>query len=98
MMDKLYSVCEPLVEAGWFKWLMGVIILSNPFALAPQVIVAFTAPSVEGISVTMWFIFLGIQTALAFNGIRAKQASVFISMSISVLESLTVIITVIARS
>lgn len=98
MMDWLYNKLSWLVETDWFKWVVSILILLNPIALAPQVWTTMTAPSVEGVSILMWLIFLGIQTALAFNGIRTKDKAVFVSMFLSVLESLTIIIVVLVKS
>ena len=73
------------------------LIFMNPVALAPQVWAALTAPSVEGISLTMWVIFAFIQTAVIFEGIRVRSALMFWSMLISVFQSITIVITVLVR-
>lgn len=97
MMETLHGRLKPLVEARWFEWMMSVVIFANPIAIFPQVLVVFTAPSVEGISLMMWGIFAAIQAAFVFHGIKTKSASVFLSMLVSVLESLTIIVTVLVR-
>lgn len=97
-MEALYNRFKYLVEARWFKIVMDSVIYANPLALAPQVYVAFTAVNVEGISLVMWFIFAVIQIAFAFSGIQTKKLSIFLSMSISFFESITIIIVVLARS
>lgn len=90
-MDLLYVRMKPLVEARWFEVVMSLIIFANPVAIFPQVLVAFTAPSVEGIAAPMWYIFVAIQAALMFHGIKTKSASVFLSMFVSLLESVAII-------
>jgi len=97
VMDFLYSWTKPLTSALWFKRLMSFIIFLNPLALTPQVWSALTAPSIEGISVHMFFAFAAIQTAFVFNGIETRNKSIFISMSISLLESCVIIVTVYIR-
>lgn len=96
-MEKLYQRVSWLVDASWFEKIMSLIIFMNPVALFPQVIVAFTASSVEGIALHMWYLFALIQTAFVFHGIKTKSLSVFLSMLISVIESLAIIIIVTMR-
>jgi hypothetical protein len=80
-----------------FKTVVGALIFLNPVALAPQVWAAFTAPSVEGISLAMWFIFTAIQAAMVLEGIRIRSASIFWSMLISACQSVTIICVVFVR-
>lgn len=98
LMQSLYSIFEPLLEAKWFTSLMSVIIIANPIALAPQVIAVFIAESVAGISLMMWYIFAVIQLAFTFHGIKTKSPAIFISMFLSFLELATVIAVVYIRS
>ncbi len=98
LMNLLYWWCKPLIEARWFEILISLIIFANSIALIPQVVMVFTAPSVEGIAVPMWFIFLAIQSAFTFYGIKVKDASIFFSMFASFLETATIITTVYVRS
>jgi hypothetical protein len=98
LMDMLYNHCKPLVEAKWFTVVMSITIFLNPIAIFPQVWTALTAPSVEGISAGMWFIFVIIQLAFIFHGIKSKSTSMFFSMVISLIETSTIIITVLIRS
>ncbi|MFW0838114.1 MAG: hypothetical protein ACKKL5_03885 [Candidatus Komeilibacteria bacterium] len=97
-MSKLYSIFAGLVEANWFTRVMDITVFLNPIAIAPQLWSVFTAPSVEGVSAGMWFIFAGIQLAFVFQGIKHKSASMFLSMLISLIETSTIIITVLVRS
>lgn len=91
LMNFLYGWLKPLIEARWFEVLMSIIVFANPVAIFPQVIVAFTAPSVGAIAVAMWYIFAVIQLAFVFHGIKTKSASVFLSMFVSFLESVAII-------
>ncbi len=97
IMAWLYLTFKPLVEAKWFVVLMSLIIFANPIAISPQVVIVFTAESVAGIAVFMWYIFAAIQLAFVFYGIKVKSASVFFSMLISFLESITIIVVVCIR-
>ncbi|MCI0533157.1 hypothetical protein L0Y49_02960 [bacterium] len=90
-MDLLHARMKPLVEARWFEVVMSLIIFANPLAIFPQVLIAFTAPSVEGIAAPMWYIFAAIQAAFVFHGIKTKSASVVFSMFVSLLESIAII-------
>ena len=96
-MNFLYERLRPLVEARWFEVVMSLIIFANPLAIFPQLIAVFRAPSVEGIAVGMWCIFAAIQTAFVFHGIKSRSASVFFSMLVSLLETLTIITVVYLR-
>ena len=97
IVDSLNKKIGGLLDHAFFKTVIGALIFMNPVALAPQVWVAFTAPSVEGISLTMWIIFAVIQTAVIFEGIRVRSAPMFWSMLISVLQSTTIIVVVLVR-
>ena len=98
MMNALYSRLESVVEAKWFAVIMSLVIFTNPLAVFPQLLVALTAPDVRAISIAMWFTFATIQLAFVFHGIKTKSASVFLSMLVSFLESVTIIIVVYNRS
>ncbi|KKW27410.1 MAG: hypothetical protein UY69_C0013G0007 [Parcubacteria group bacterium GW2011_GWF1_52_5] len=95
--DVLNGRLQGFLERKFFKTVVAGLIFMNPVALAPQVWTAFTAPSVEGISLTMWVIFAAIQAAVIFEGIRVRSAPMFWSMLISVFQSITIIIVVLAR-
>jgi len=95
--DVLNGRLQGFLERKFFKAVVAGLIFVNPVALAPQVWTAFTAPSVEGISLTMWVIFAAIQTAVIFEGIRVRSAPMFWSMLISVFQSITIIVVVLAR-
>jgi len=96
-MERLYQLLKPLVEANWFKKLMDLTVFLNPVAILPQCLAVFTAPSVEGISIGMWIIFGAIQLAFIFQGVKYKSKSMFLSMLISLVESITIITIVIIR-
>ena len=93
-MEVLYNLFKPLVDSEVFTVIMDIIIYLNPIALAPQVYKVIKAKSVEGISVTMYMIFFLIQLAFVFHGIKTQSSTVFLSMFISMIESLVIMITV----
>ncbi|MFH1916625.1 MAG: hypothetical protein ABIJ21_05140 [Nanoarchaeota archaeon] len=95
--DMLHKRFGSLLDRKGFKRVIGSVLFLNPLALAPQVWTALTAPSIEGISLTMWVIFVVIQIAMVLEGIRVKSSAMFWSMLISVCESITIIIAVFAR-
>jgi len=97
IVDVLNGKLQGILERKFFKTVIASLLFMNPMALAPQVWVAFTAPSIEGISLTMWIIFASIQTAMILEGIRVRSASMFWSMLISAVESATIIVTVLIR-
>ena len=95
--DVLNGKLRGFLEHKFFKALVAGLIFMNPVALAPQVWTAFTAPSVEGISLVMWVIFAAIQTAVIFEGIRVRSAPMFWSMLISVFQNITIVTAVLVR-
>ena len=97
-MNRLYQRFETVVTAQWLTVVINVIIYANPIAILPQLISALTAQNVEGISLSMWYIFGSIQAAFIFQGIKTKTSSIFFSMLISMLESIAIIIIVYIRS
>lgn len=94
LMDLLYARFRPLVESRRFGVVISLTLFANPVAIFPQVLAAFTAPDVNGISALMWYISATIQTAFVFYGIKNKSASMFLLMFVSLLESATIVITV----
>lgn len=98
MINWLYNKSEKVLENKVFTFIVDALIFLNPLALAPQLWTIFRAPSVEGISLLMWVIFSLIQIAMAFEGVHVKSKSMFYSMSISAIESITVIIVVLIRT
>jgi len=95
--DALNRKLRGFLERKFFKTAVGAVIFLSPVAQALQVWTALTAPSVEGISLTMWIIFAAIQTAVIFEGIRVRSVPMFWSMLISVFQSITIAITVLVR-
>lgn len=88
---------QGFLEHKSFKTAIASLIFMNPMALAPQLWTVLTAPSIEGVSLTMWIIFATIQTALVLEGIRVRSVPMFWSMFISACLSATIIITVLIR-
>ncbi|TSD02843.1 MAG: hypothetical protein Athens071416_482 [Parcubacteria group bacterium Athens0714_16] len=87
-----------LFKSSFFGFVMSMIVLANPFAIAPQVYSAIFANNVEGISILMYTIFAIIQIAFVVKGIEHKDKTMFISMLISFFESISIIIIVSVRS
>ena len=96
-MDFLYAKTKPIVEAHWFEMVMTLVVFLNPLAIFPQLFTVLTAPSVQGVTVSMWYVFAVIQTAFVFHGIKMRSASIFFSMLISLLENIAIITTVYVR-
>lgn len=97
MMDALHGKFQRFLDHKLFKIIVGALMFLNPVAIAPQVWAAFTAPSVDGISITMWVIFAPIQAAVTLEGIRVRSVPMFWSMLISMLQSMSVIVVVLVR-
>ncbi|MBI2473330.1 hypothetical protein HYV70_02135 [Candidatus Uhrbacteria bacterium] len=97
LMNFLYAQAEPIVETRWFEIIMTITVFLNPLAIFPQLLTVLTAPSVTGVTVTMWYVFAIIQIAFIFHGIKTKSASIFFSMLISLLENIAIITTVYVR-
>ncbi len=95
--DTLHNKLHGFLEHAFFKTIIGLLIFMNPLALVPGVWAAFTAPSVEGISPTMWILFALIQAAVTLEGIRLKSVAMFYSMLASFLLSVTLIMVVLVR-
>lgn len=97
IIDALNTAFRGFLENRIFKTIINFIIYLNPVALAPQVWSIFTAPSIAGVSLFMWFAFAAIQTAMLMEGIRVKSVVMFWSMFISLCESIAIIVAVILR-
>ena len=97
MIEALNLRFAPMLETKTFNRIFDILIYINPVALAPQVWVALTAESTEGVSIGMLVIFIAIQIVVSLQGIRIKSTSMFISMAISALESAVIIVIVLIR-
>ena len=89
------------LQAEWFTWLYGLVVFLNPFAIVPQLISSFRSEPEElrGVSVSMFAIFLAIQTAVAMGAIKSMDMSLFLSMSASaILTFLVVVVTLVRRT
>jgi len=74
-----------------------MIILLNPIAILPQLIKAITAPSVEGLSISMFLLFALIQFAFVAVGIQKLDWRMVLGMGISFLQTITIIVIIIIR-
>jgi len=97
MIEALNLRFMPMLESKAFSRIFNILIYINPVALAPQVWVALTAQSTEGISIGMLTIFIAIQVVVSLQGIRIKSTSMFLSMAISAVLSATIIAIVLIR-
>ena len=97
MIDALNQFFSPMLETRSFSRIFDLLMAINPVALAPQVWVALTASSVEGISLATMGLFFAIQMGVAFQGIRTKTTSMFLSMAVSAVLSLSIIVIVLVR-
>lgn len=89
------------LQSEWFNYFYGLIVFLNPIAIAPQILSSFRAKPEElrGVSISMFIIFLTIQLTVSLGAIRYGDLSLFISMLISAVITLTVImVTVIKRN
>lgn len=83
------------LEAGWWAILYGVIVFMNPVAMLPQLFSVLTTRKIEGLSLSMFLIFVSIQTAVALGAIRALDWSLFVSMTVSAVETSVIVVMVI---
>jgi len=97
-MEFLNNKLAFLLESNLFLRLLDMVIYANPLAMLPQLYTAMVAPSVEGVSVGMYLIFVAIQVAISLQGIKVRSMSMFLSMAISALESIAIITIVLMRS
>ena len=97
LMDFLEQWFKPLLEKRWFGTLSTVVLFLNPVALFPAVLAAFTTIHPEEIVVTTWMTISFIQMAIALQGIKTKTASLFFSMLLCQIESLTIVIVALIR-
>lgn len=90
----LHKRTRKFTHLKWFDKVTLVISLANPIALADQLrnlLIDYSAEKTEAVSIPMWIIFLIIQLALTFVGIKNKNLGLFISMLLSVIVSASVI-------
>ncbi len=85
------------LDTKWFNLSVGLTMFLNPIALFPQLVRTITAPSVEGLSVSSFLLFAVIQFAFVAVGIQKLDWRMFIAMSISVIETITIIFIIIIR-
>ncbi len=80
------------LENKTIETIIGFIVLLNPLAMAPQLWHAIESPRKEllGVSWGMFLLFATIQIAVTGRSIVAKDRYLFISMVVSVVESLTI--------
>jgi uncharacterized protein with PQ loop repeat len=89
----------PFLQAEWFTVLYGLVVFLNPLAIAPQLISSIRSKPEElrGVAISMFVIFLTIQSAVALGAIKSSDISLFGSMAISAVITLAVIIVTVVR-
>ena len=89
----------PFLNTEWFGFVYGLVVFANPVALIPQLVGAVRSEPKElkGVSVFMFFVFFAIQTMVSLGGIKAHDMALFLSMAISVLETMAIIVIVLVR-
>jgi uncharacterized protein with PQ loop repeat len=95
--EALQLFFSPVITHWLFDWVFAAVVMINPFAFAPQVWKAVTAPSTEGISLPMFGIFLAIQGIGALFGIKVANWAILVSVLICMVESATIIVVVLVR-
>lgn len=89
----------PFLQDEYFTLLYGWLVFLNPVALVPQLISSIRSKAVElkGVSVSMFVVFLIIQTTVALGAVNNMDTSLFWSMAISALETFVVIVIITVR-
>jgi len=97
----LHEKTKYFTHLKWFDKVTLVISLANPLAMLDQLrtlLLSDNPGRYEGVSVPMWTLFLIIQLALTFVGIKNKNLGLFISMILSAIISASVIFLVILNT
>lgn len=81
----------PVIYHAKFDQIIGSTAIANPLALLPQLWVLFMAASSEAISVSMWFIFLMLQTSSSLFAIKHRNFGVCMSQFASMVITITII-------
>ena len=97
----LHEKTKSLTYLPWFDKATLAISLANPVALSDQLralIFSNNPARFETTSIPMWTLFLVIDVALAFVGIKSKNLALFVSMVLSVIICSSVIILVLLNN
>ena len=97
LMDFLEQWFKPIIENRWFELLSGVLLFMNPVALFPATLSAFTTNHPEEIVVSTWLMISFIQMAIGLQGIKMKSQSLFFSMALCQIETVTIAIVALIR-
>ena len=81
-----------ITYSGPYEFISSMVIFLNPVSIAPQVYKVLTAPSVDGISPTTWIMFIFVQLALMFEGVKMRRPALFFSMFISIIETAIILV------
>lgn len=96
-MTLLYEWLKPLLERKWFETVSSVIIFVNPLALFPQVLTAFTTTHPEEVVLLTWSVISCIQLAIALQSLKTRTPSLFFSMILCLIETITIVTVVSIR-
>lgn len=64
----------------------------------PQVYAVLTADNLDGMSLAMFVLFLLIQVAYLFEGVRSRNKGMFVATALTVPQTLLIIAVLIART
>jgi hypothetical protein len=87
------------LNTEWFVIVYGLLVAANPFAMLPQLVSSIRSEPkrLGGVSVSTFFIFLVIQTAIALGAVKSLDIALFWSMAISATITLAVIVVTLIR-
>lgn len=68
------------LDAAWFDYLIWVGMLFQPLAIWSQAYKAWTAPSIEGISITMFCMLLILQASGTLRAVKRTDPILFFAM------------------
>jgi hypothetical protein len=96
-MERMRILFFPFTDSRFFKPIVGVVSLLNPFALVPQLWNCIVAEKLIGVSATMYALFALLQFMFMLVAIKDKNLLMFLSMVLSILISITIIVLVILK-
>jgi len=92
----LDSKCS-FLHTAWFDYVIWVGMLFQPLAIWMQAIKAWTAPSIDGISVIMFVMLVVLQSSGTLRAIKRTDPILFIAMLGALLGSLLTLVALFTR-
>jgi len=90
-----------LLEASWFDgvWVYSAVVYLCPLALVAQLItsVTYKQQEIQGVSVLTFSIILLVLVLVALGAVKTASITLFVSMTVSAIESLSIILIVLIR-